>query len=96
MSMEASPWHAAFPSPGNTTPKSISRSELLHCLQAGQRPGKDFLLVDLRRADFEVGFPPFLFPSSLSQVGTELILECSGRDCHGRDQPPGTELVPIA
>lgn len=61
MSTTEQPWHAAFPTPRNTTPKSISREELLQCLKEGQQPGKDFLLVDLRRADFEVSCSSVLF-----------------------------------
>ena len=48
------PWHAAYPSPRNKDPDSISRAELLQRLQAGEKPGVDFLLVDLRRTDHEV------------------------------------------
>lgn len=47
------PWHAAYPPPRNT-PASLSREELLEWLQNGKTPGQDFILVDLRRTDFEV------------------------------------------
>jgi arsenical-resistance protein 2 len=56
-------WHTAYPSPRTTTPKSISCEDLLQCLQAGQQAGNDFLLVDLRRTDFEVNAFP-LYPLS--------------------------------
>lgn len=48
------PWHAAYPEPRNKNPDSISREKLLQRLEAGQESGKDFLLVDLRRTDYEV------------------------------------------
>ena len=47
------PWHAAFPAPRNVA-HSISREELLPWIQGDKQAGKDFVLVDLRRADYEV------------------------------------------
>lgn len=47
------PWHAAYPSPETTAP-TISKQEVLELLKSGAVPGKDFLLVDVRRNDFEV------------------------------------------
>jgi hypothetical protein len=47
------PWHAAFPAPRGVAP-SISREELLQWIRGGKQAGKDFVLVDLRRADYEV------------------------------------------
>lgn len=47
------PWHAAFPAPRNVA-HSISREELLQLIRGGKQAGKDFVLVDLRRADYEV------------------------------------------
>ncbi|KAH7364325.1 Rhodanese-like domain-containing protein [Rhexocercosporidium sp. MPI-PUGE-AT-0058] len=47
-------WHAAFPTPRNTSPESISRLELLDMLSK-KRSVKDFVLVDLRRVDFVGG-----------------------------------------
>jgi arsenical-resistance protein 2 len=56
MSTEETPWHAAFPSPRTTNPASLPRSTVLQWLQEGTKePGADFLLVDLRRVDFEGG-----------------------------------------
>ncbi len=54
MAFEAPPWHAAFPKPKNSAPESITRSELLEKLRHSQQPGRDFLLIDLRRTDHEV------------------------------------------
>jgi hypothetical protein len=48
------PWYAAYPEPRNKDPDSISRADLLQRFQAGQKPGVDFLLIDLRRSDHEV------------------------------------------
>ncbi|KAJ5650116.1 arsenate reductase (Arc2) [Penicillium longicatenatum] len=47
----AQPWHAAYPAPKCTAPV-LSRLEVLKWLREGR---KDFVLVDLRRADFEGG-----------------------------------------
>ena len=51
------PWHAVYPSPRNSSPASISRTELLHLFRTGKQPGTDFVLVDLRRTDYEVCEP---------------------------------------
>ncbi|OQE05298.1 hypothetical protein PENVUL_c025G00080 [Penicillium vulpinum] len=48
------PWHAAYPPPRGAAP-SISREELLQWIQEGKQAGKDFVLVDLRRTDYEGG-----------------------------------------
>ena len=47
------PWHAAFPAPTSMA-QFISREETLS-LFSKQIPGKDFILVDVRRTDFEGG-----------------------------------------
>jgi len=51
----APPWHAAFPAPKSEV-VTITREEVLGMLkgQTGEVAGKDFVLVDLRRNDFEV------------------------------------------
>ncbi|OQE02136.1 hypothetical protein PENSOL_c003G10801 [Penicillium solitum] len=41
--------------PARTIASSISRLELLRWFQEGKKIGKDFVLVDLRRTDFEGG-----------------------------------------
>ncbi|KAK9491042.1 Rhodanese-like domain-containing protein [Lipomyces doorenjongii] len=48
------PWHAAYPE-ARTTAASITRLELLKWFRAGKVPGRDFVLVDLRRTDHEGG-----------------------------------------
>ncbi|KAK6331873.1 hypothetical protein TWF718_002412 [Orbilia javanica] len=50
---DGSPWHAAFPSPRTTKPGARTKDEVLSLLQA--EGGKDFVLVDLRRNDYEGG-----------------------------------------
>ncbi|EHL03185.1 hypothetical protein M7I_0695 [Glarea lozoyensis 74030] len=46
------PWHAAYPAP-KTTAAVITRDKLLSWLNQGLVAGVDFVLVDLRRTDFE-------------------------------------------
>ncbi|KAK1774694.1 Rhodanese-like protein [Copromyces sp. CBS 386.78] len=49
------PWHAAYPVPKTEAP-SITRGMVLEMLRNGRNvAGKDFVLVDLRRADYEGG-----------------------------------------
>ena len=55
-------WYTSFSAPRNTSPKHITRAELLQRLQGGQRPGVDFLLIDLRRTDHEVSTGPYHRP----------------------------------
>lgn len=51
----AAPWHAAYPTPRNTEPASISREALLDLMtKSNGCAAKDFLLIDLRRTDNEV------------------------------------------
>ncbi|PQE10391.1 arsenate reductase (Arc2) protein [Rutstroemia sp. NJR-2017a WRK4] len=48
------PWHAAYPAPKSTA-AVITRESLLSWMQEGKLAGKNFVLVDLRRTDFEGG-----------------------------------------
>ncbi|KAI9801622.1 MAG: hypothetical protein M1825_003301 [Sarcosagium campestre] len=48
------PWHAAYPVP-KTLAAVITRESLLSWMLEGKVAGKDFVLVDLRRMDFEGG-----------------------------------------
>jgi len=48
-------WHEAYPAPRNQSPKTVHREELLRWLRDGKKPSVDFLLVDLRRNDYEGG-----------------------------------------
>ena len=48
-----SPWYAAYPAP-TVAASVITRETVMSWMRAGRLPGKDFVLVDLRRADYEV------------------------------------------
>lgn len=52
-----SPWDPNYPIAKNQTPSTISRDQVLTMLRQGQKPGKDFLLIDLRQADHTVRDP---------------------------------------
>ncbi len=55
-SQTEAPWYAAYPA-AKCTAAPVSRSEVRLWLQDSEDIGrKDFLLVDLRRNDHEVGF----------------------------------------
>ena len=51
-------WHETFPNPRNQSPDAITRQDLLERLQKDQKPGIDFLLVDLRKTDYQVRAHP--------------------------------------
>lgn len=51
---EQKAWHDAYPQPRNQTPDVMRREDLLARLNKGEKPGIDFLLIDLRRTDHEV------------------------------------------
>ncbi|GKZ26389.1 hypothetical protein AbraIFM66951_003151 [Aspergillus brasiliensis] len=48
------PWHAAYPAPRSAA-TGIRREEVLQWFRSGKQAGRDFILVDLRRTDFEGG-----------------------------------------
>ncbi|KAI0401932.1 Rhodanese-like domain-containing protein [Xylaria palmicola] len=50
------PWHASFPTPKTTKPASLTPDEVLSMLRAGG-VGRDFVLVDIRRNDYEFVAP---------------------------------------
>ncbi|KAL1625198.1 hypothetical protein SLS56_007393 [Neofusicoccum ribis] len=49
------PWYAAYPEPRTESLRRITREELLDRMKRGEKSGKDFALVDVRRTDFEGG-----------------------------------------
>ncbi|KAJ8102363.1 Rhodanese-like domain-containing protein [Lipomyces tetrasporus] len=53
-SQAETPWYAAYPE-ARTAAASISRAGLLEWFRQGKQPGRDFLLVDLRRTDHDGG-----------------------------------------
>jgi hypothetical protein len=50
------PWYAAYPAQRNSA-SWITKETLLSWMDKGRIAGKDFILVDLRRTDFEVSLP---------------------------------------
>ncbi|KAE8136344.1 Rhodanese-like domain-containing protein [Aspergillus pseudotamarii] len=54
MSTVEAPWHAAYPAPRGAA-ATLPRQEFLQWFKEGKQPGKDFVLVDLRRTDYEGG-----------------------------------------
>ncbi|KAH6641830.1 Rhodanese-like domain-containing protein [Chaetomium tenue] len=70
------PWYAAYPAPKSEV-VTISREEVLELLKATPLEKRDFVLVDLRRNDFEGGtirsslnIPAQSLPLTLSAVYT--------------------------
>jgi hypothetical protein len=49
------PWYAAYPAPKSEV-VTISREEVLEMLKSTPVEKRDFVLVDLRRNDFEVSY----------------------------------------
>ncbi|KAJ5195080.1 arsenate reductase (Arc2) [Penicillium cinerascens] len=47
-------WHEAYPAPMSKV-DALPRQELLRWLREGKQAGRDFVLVDVRRNDFEGG-----------------------------------------
>lgn len=47
------PWYAGYPE-ARSSPATITRSDLLNMIEAGKKPGVDYILIDLRRTDHEV------------------------------------------
>lgn len=52
------PWHEAYPQPSVKVPDQLSREKLLDWIGHGERAGKDFLVVDVRRDDHTVRLVP--------------------------------------
>jgi arsenical-resistance protein 2 len=63
---EQAPWYDAYPKPQNQFPSTISRGDLLSRLQQGEKPGSNFLLIDLRRTDHTVSY---FFPNQIQNSG---------------------------
>ncbi|KAH6604035.1 hypothetical protein Trco_007481 [Trichoderma cornu-damae] len=50
------PWHSVYPPPRDAALKSITREAVLQMMRDGESvAAKDFLLIDLRRIDYEGG-----------------------------------------
>lgn len=82
------PWHSAYPAPRNSNPRAVSRDEVRKWLDEGLVPGKDFVLVDLRRADHEV------CSRNHGNLFKSLTSNFVGRDYSRLDQPPRAKLAP--
>jgi hypothetical protein len=67
------PWYAAYPVP-QTSASSITRESLLSWIKDGKRAGKDFVLVDLRRTDYEVCLWLFI-PRSHNYAQKQVLLQ---------------------
>lgn len=63
------PWYSAYPAP-KTTAATITRKTLLSWMSEGKVAGKDFVLIDLRRVDFEVR------PSVLLRLSVSALYSC--------------------
>jgi hypothetical protein len=66
------PWHAAYPAP-RIAPATIRREDVLDMIkQSAETSSRDYVLIDLRRNDFEVStinqYPMLVF-EELSKVG---------------------------
>ncbi|RGP72487.1 oxidoreductase [Fusarium sporotrichioides] len=52
----ATPWHAAYPPPRNKSPAAMTRQDVLEMIRDSNNiAGRNYVLVDLRRADHEGG-----------------------------------------
>lgn len=68
------PWYAAYPAPKSEA-TTISREEVLAMLKATPLGNRDFVLVDLRRNDFEVSWLVVPSTNNESQRGFTSLLE---------------------
>lgn len=69
---EEQPWHAAFPSPKSVA-TAVSREQMREWLTGDKVPGKDFVLVDLRRNDYKVCF---CWIPTMKMRGGFIVCEC--------------------
>lgn len=56
-------WHASYPAPKAIVP-AVTRETVLSWMREGKLPGKDFVLVDVRRTDYEVTSKPSILLTS--------------------------------
>jgi hypothetical protein len=78
---QAKPWYAAYPVQRNAA-STVTREALLSWMEKGKVSGKDFILVDLRRTDFEVSFANY---SPASPNFAKSLISDDGPDFTGRD-----------
>lgn len=60
--MVETPWHGAFPAV-KCMPDRVTKEEVLSWFLRGEKSGRDFVLVDVRRVDREVDTYITFFPS---------------------------------
>lgn len=80
-------WYDAYPKVKSQRLEPISRSDLLDLIHSGALPGRDFLLVDLRRDDHRV-----------CHIGIQLlvlIMTCLGRHHTRLLESPCTDTIPV-
>lgn len=65
------PWEQIVPQAHCISPKSITRHEVLEMLEGDQKPGADFLLVDVRKDDHQV--KEFRRPFTMATYGRFLL-----------------------
>lgn len=86
---DEAPWHAAYPEPRTKDLPKITREQLLERIKQGEKSGKGFVLIDVRRTDFEVcpghGIRSIPLPT--------LTAAHVGRYDRGCDQPASAQLV---
>ncbi|KAK5289427.1 hypothetical protein LTR99_011258 [Exophiala xenobiotica] len=83
-------WHEAFPNPRNQSPDAITREDLLERLQKDQKPGVDFLLVDLRKTDYQSLY--YSLPTLLNicqHAGIESVIFYCGSSQHRGSRAAG-------
>ncbi|KAJ6258601.1 hypothetical protein Dda_6648 [Drechslerella dactyloides] len=55
-STTAAPWYSAYPAPKSSEPNKVTREEVLELLRSTENlDAKDFVLIDVRRNDYEGG-----------------------------------------
>ena len=67
------PWYAAYPK-ARSEPKSITRQEVLQLLKRDTSPVKNFVIVDLRRSDYEASTP---YPPAQTRAMDQLNVKIS-------------------
>lgn len=48
------PWFEAYPAPKTAKSDTVTKEELRQWILGGEKSGKDFIVVDVRREDHEV------------------------------------------
>jgi hypothetical protein len=97
MTDQDQPWYAAYPQ-AKSNPDSISRSEVLQLLKQ-RKQDADFVLVDLRRTDYEVCRCVHLHSCIHDRPCVCILTHVTGRDHNEFNQSPSPKPLsddPIA